>query len=424
MDADQSYAIPAERNRTRRKSGSRSVRAPVDPLQQLPCQQASPTWIVADGKSVYTVSAVAAVTARTDPGWCEVPTLSSGAAVVRHGTRTPDIDLRVHGLTSSHAGSVRIDSGDSVLRLSVTDQQIRICANERESEAVQIAPELDLSISHGRLEAWLRSDPPTRVFDASSSERLTLAFPKELSMSIRIPKPARRRRSSRRSLLPEAVLERLDETHPNWCLRQTEQATEHALVAWPKPHRNRSTADSPLQILGFLSDGWERRLLSGRWLYSTFGGTSVEASMVEAHGRAGGVVLYVQEHLRPPSSTENTLRSLRAGAVFDGNRSAWCAAQLNAQTALVQLGLAAGTQATAGRLPTPSDALEHMIDEVGSWWHPYLGQYVDVAGAVAEGLSVARFCDEQYQTWALSALDAICDRLEQRDIRSMPVVLQ
>ncbi len=239
-------------------------------------------------------------------------------------------------------------------------------------------------------------------------------------------------------LQPEATMPWL--THLNACLQRTTQIQgwahptgEHnalRIVAGRKDARPRNAIPrGTVEILGFLSEGWEARIASDRWRYVGTNGWEIMPSALEALGRRGALVAYVTDRRWAVSALDDAVAkhaapqplTFKDPPVFDGPRAAWMAGIRDVEIVLYQL-------STLRYLQAQSDSadgaeIQQLEDILSQLWHPRYADYLDVVGIAARAMGRFRHSDHAFEQRGPETLHQVRDRLHARGITSSVVML-
>lgn len=192
------------------------------------------------------------------------------------------------------------------------------------------------------------------------------------------------------------------------------------LFALPSPDTPPVHPGPRVEMLGYLSEGWEGRRTCGQWTFHSRDGGAVSATEVEAYGRGGGLVLFVRDPgtSRPAPATG----SIDAGSeLFRGDRRDWMAAVRHCDALLYQ------AAATAYRHDTDrtrlSDDVDQLMAALATTWHPLFAHHVDVIDVMARGVGRYRYSDPDHAARTAAVIASMASRLADLGISSRAVVV-
>ncbi len=228
-----------------------------------------------------------------------------------------------------------------------------------------------------------------------------------------------------------AVIDRLDQSVPQWRSPNGADPSARPSTIWAA----RSTSESPrllpsgsLDLLGFLSDGWQRRIEVESWSYRLGDGSPVDPASLDAYGRAGGLICYAYDRSWSFASIADETTPVDAGpcgpVVYDGPRCDWVAGVRSMESLLRQLGTAAyfATQTNSSDVDHPQPT-RHLLDAIDQLWHPTYAFHIDVVAIAALSIGRYRFSDPNWLLKAPAVLGQIRDDLATMGVGARPVVL-
>lgn len=218
--------------------------------------------------------------------------------------------------------------------------------------------------------------------------------------------------------LVDATIERLDQL--DW--RTFGDWTRPVEVYAVPDHTSPPVHPGPrIELLGWLSEGWEGRR-SGQWAFRHRRGGTVSATAMDDYGRAGGLVVFAREPdaAPPPASPAPTVQTQHE-PLMTGDRSRWMAAVRHCDALLYQLAATAYREDTAG--DRTSGDVTALVDALRSLWHPVFAHHIDVVDVLARGLGRYRYSDPDHEERAASVLATSSSRLGDAGIASGPVVV-